>query len=239
MLKALFLDLDETLCDTTGANLKARDHLAEEIENLCKKAVDYQSIATDYLTGIYKVFTPEMKQRFLPITNEEEFRTDLLKYLFEQHELQNDFSEDVFHQLRIAFDDFRINCFDFFPGVEDLISELRNEFKLIVITNGPIYSQHPKVRKIKLRDKVDHVIIGGEEPEEKPYRSIFMKACRLADCEPEHAIHIGDSLSADIAGASNSGIKNVWINPKLESDPLPDHTISNFIHIRSVLDSYK
>lgn len=239
MLKALFLDLDETLCDTTSANLKARDNLAEKVDSLTPETLDSLQLANDYLSGIYKVFDEEMKELFLPITCEEEFRTDLLAYLFQKHGIQTEISRDTFHQLRNGFDQYRIDCFDFFPGVKKLIAELREEFTLVVITNGPIYSQHPKVNKLNLRNHVDHVIIGGEEPEEKPYSSIFMKACKFADCSPEEAIHVGDSLAADITGAVNAGIKSVWISPGLKDDPRPDHIISNFIHIKPVLETYK
>lgn len=239
MLKALFLDLDETLCDTTSANLQARDILAASINSLATGDFDHMQLASDYLTGIYRVFNSEMKQIFLPITSEEEFRTDLLKYLFGKHKVPGEFERDVFNDLRTGFDQSRIDSFDFFPGVKKLIAELRVNYKLIVITNGPTYSQRPKVTKLDLRKQVDHVIIGGEEPEEKPYRSIFMKACQFADCLPAQAIHIGDSLPADIAGASNAGIKSVWISPELKNDSMPDHTISNFIHINSILSQYK
>ena len=58
---------------------------------------------------------------------------------------------------------------------------------------------------------VDHIIIGGQEPEQKPARSIFDKALQLANCAAHEAIHVGDSLATDIAGAQNSGITSVWI----------------------------
>ena len=62
-----------------------------------------------------------------------------------------------------------------------------------------------------LAEHVDHIIIGGEEPEQKPAVSIFEKALRLAGCEAHEAIHVGDSLASDIAGAHNSGITSVWV----------------------------
>lgn len=238
MLKALFLDLDETLCDTTGANLKARDFLAQRSSSVFKSSFNHTDFANDYLSGIYKVFCEEMKKRFMPITNEENFRTDLLRYLMDKYSISDEISDNTLHSLREEFDEYRMKCFDFFPGVKDLICELKNKYTLIVITNGPIYSQRPKVKKVEIRSLVDHVIIGGEEPEEKPYESIFKKACSLADCKPQEAIHIGDSLSSDIAGAKNAGIKSVWISPELKSDPLPDHTISNFVEIPAVLQQY-
>jgi len=238
MLKALFLDLDETLCDTTGANLKARDFIADKAKAMFSNEFNSHDFANDYLTGIYKVLTDEMKEKLLPIIDEEVFRTDLLRFLFEKHKLPS-VEDSIYHEFRTGFDDFRLDCFDFFPGVKELLAKLRKDFSLVVITNGPIYSQRPKVKRVDLRNHVDHVIIGGEEPEEKPYKSIFMKACKLADCKPNEAIHVGDSLSADIAGAANAGVRSVWISPDNKNDPLPDYTISNFIHIEPILEGSK
>lgn len=236
MLKALFLDLDETLCDTTGANLQARDFIAEKAGNMFTGNFNPLDFANDYLHGIYKILDEEMKELFLPVTDEEAFRTDLLKYLFHKHNLPE--SEDaVYHEFRKGFDDFRLDCFDFFPGVKDLLADLRKQFTLVVITNGPVYSQRPKINRINLTEHVDHIIVGGEEPEEKPFKSIFMKACKLADCNPQEALHVGDSLSADIAGAVNAGLTSVWISPEQKQDPLPHFTIANFIHIKTILQS--
>ena len=97
-----------------------------------------------------------------------------------------------------------------------MLCELRKDYKIIVITNGPEYSQVPKVNKIRMYDYCDHVIIGGQEPEQKPAKSIFLKALALADCKNSETIHVGDSLVSDIHGARNVGIKTLWISPEFE-----------------------
>ncbi len=82
---------------------------------------------------------------------------------------------------------------------------------------------------MKLVEYVDHIIIGGQEPEQKPAASIFFKALELAGCEAHEAIHVGDSLAADIAGAHNSGITSVWIQHQQPLDAElginPHHTL--------------
>ncbi|MFT6899216.1 MAG: N-acylneuraminate-9-phosphatase, partial [Paraglaciecola sp.] len=68
-----------------------------------------------------------------------------------------------------------------------------------------------KVERVKLAQHVDHIIIGGQEKEQKPAPSIFTKALRLAACENHEVIHIGDGLLPDIGGANASNIKSVWV----------------------------
>jgi HAD superfamily hydrolase (TIGR01509 family) len=131
--------------------------------------------------------------------------------------------------LQNTFDSNRLKAFDFYPGIVEFLVEARKYFTLVVITNGPEFSQRPKVETVRLAEYVDHIIIGGQEPEQKPAISIFQKALRLADCEAHEAIHIGDSLAADIAGAHNSGITSIWIQHQQPLDAElginPNHTV--------------
>jgi N-acylneuraminate-9-phosphatase len=131
--------------------------------------------------------------------------------------------------LQDQFDRERLEAFDFFPGILEFLAEARQLFTTVVITNGPEFSQIPKIEAVNLSAHVDHIIIGGQEPEEKPARSIFEKALRLANCESYEAIHVGDSLAADIAGAQGSCITSVWVQHQQPLDAelgiQPHHTV--------------
>jgi HAD superfamily hydrolase (TIGR01509 family) len=212
MLKALFLDMDETLCDTFKANQVAKQKMGEAVAanfNL----VDGQGFADAYITGIYREWTEAQRARYMPIIeqqSESAFRVQLIRDLLAERGV-NHVSEEDAVALQDKFDADRIEAFDFYPGITGFLAEARQSLTLVVITNGPIFSQVPKVERINLAEHVDHIIIGGEELEQKPAVSIFEKALRLAGCEANEAIHVGDSLASDIAGAHNSGITSVWV----------------------------
>jgi len=213
MLKALFLDMDETLCDTPGANDQAKQLMAQEIEMLYGAVLNGQDFAEAYVTGIYREWTDSQRARYMPIIeqqNEEAFRVQLIRDLLAERAVDN-ISDETAQALQDKFDNDRIEAFDFYPGIKEWLAEARKLFTLVVITNGPEFSQIPKLERVNMTSHVDHVIIGGQEPEEKPYPSIFNKALKLANCEAHETIHVGDSLASDIAGAHNSGITSVWI----------------------------
>lgn len=213
MLKALFLDMDETLCDTQGANNIARAKLAEAVCNQISPDVDGAAFASAYVDGIYRRWNTSQQERYLPVAEqqgERVFRELLIRDLLAAQGF-NDVSDSAAQVLQDCFDNDRLQAFSFYPGIAEFLLEARKYFTLVVITNGPEYSQIPKVEAVKLQDYVDHIIIGGQEPEQKPAISIFQKALTLANCEAHEAIHVGDSLAADIAGAHNSGITSVWI----------------------------
>ena len=239
MIKAIFLDMDETLCDTTKANLLAKDHLTDFVRSYFPTKEDADNFSEMYLEGIYKNLSDTLKVELFPITDEGAFRTQLIRILFKQFGASYDLTEEQAHNIRQEYDKFRIEKFDFFPGCKNMLKMLRTEYSLIVITNGPVYSQKPKVERVELAKYVDHIIIGGEEAEEKPFASIFQKALKLASLEPCEAIHVGDSLSADIDGANNSGIKSVWINPQEKKNATADFSIKNITELPTVLDQLK
>jgi len=231
MLKALFLDLDETLCNTQGANEQAKHLMAQYIERQYGVNINGQAFAEQYVSGIYRDWSDKQRTRYLPIIEQQSevaFRLQLIRDLLTERQVDN-ISDETILALQDKFDSDRLKAFDFYPGIREFLVEARQLFTLVVITNGPEFSQRPKIERVNLAAYVDHIIIGGQEPEEKPAISIFNKALKLANCQANEAIHVGDSLASDIAGAHNSGITSVWIQHQqpldLELGINPHHTV--------------
>ena len=241
MLKALFFDMDETLCDTRKANDTARALLAAEVEARYDGRVDGPAFAHAYVEGIYRHWTDEQRQRYMPIIEtrtESQFRVQLIRDLLGEYGIGQVTMEDAL-ELQEKFDRDRLDAFDFYPGIREFLAEARQLFTLVVITNGPEFSQVPKVEKVNLADHVDHIIIGGQEPEQKPARSIFEKALKLAGCKASEAIHVGDNLHADIGGAHGSHITSLWIQHQQPLDAElgiePHHTVLHPSEIPAII----
>ncbi|ROR97979.1 HAD superfamily hydrolase (TIGR01509 family)/HAD superfamily hydrolase (TIGR01549 family) [Sinobacterium caligoides] len=236
MLKALLLDLDETLCDTTGANRQA---LAAMAERACDQFVslDAALFSQRYLSGIYRDFDAAQSVRYLPVVDEAAFRVRLIRDLLDEQ--GGACAEAEAEGLQRCFDEARQACFNFFPGIKAKLIEWRQRYTLVVITNGPEFSQLAKVAAVSLGDYVDHIIIGGQEPEQKPAPSIFAKALRLANCSADEAIHIGDSLAADIQGANDSGIRSLWVSHGTGNDSgvMPSDVVASPAELIAFVDA--
>lgn len=217
MLKAIFFDMDETLCGTSQADKSAGQKFAAWIQQTYPQVSDPQAFLQRYLQGVYKKLNAEFPQLVALLPDENAFRCGLIQTILAENGIHIDAEQA--QQAQHYFDSARMGAFTFFPGVKEMLTDLRKHYKLVVITNGPIFSQHPKLKATQMDEWVDHIIVGGEEPEEKPAASIFQKALNLVDIKPEEALHIGDSLAADIAGANNMGILSVWVNATGASNP--------------------
>ncbi len=59
---------------------------------------------------------------------------------------------------------------------------------------------------------LDFSITSHEAGAEKPHPVIFERALERAGARPEHAVHVGDQLTSDVAGAANAGINPVLLD---------------------------
>ncbi|EHH1102799.1 HAD family hydrolase [Vibrio parahaemolyticus] len=236
MLKAIFFDMDETLCGTSQADKAAGQKFAAWIQQTYPQVSDPQAFLQRYLQGVYKKLNAEFPQLVALLPDENAFRCGLIQTILAENGIHIDAEQA--QQAQHYFDSTRMGAFTFFPGVKEMLTDLRKHYKLVVITNGPIFSQHPKLKATQMDEWVDHIIVGGEEPEEKPAASIFQKALNLVDIKPEEALHIGDSLAADIAGANNMGILSVWVNATGASNPTeitPNFEIRETVELKEIL----
>ncbi|PFG45646.1 HAD superfamily hydrolase (TIGR01509 family)/HAD superfamily hydrolase (TIGR01549 family) [Vibrio sp. ES.051] len=236
MLKAIFFDMDETLCATSQADKVAGQEFTTWVQQTYPQVTEPQAFLQRYLQGVYKKLNAEFPHLVTLLPDENAFRCGLIQTILAEYGISINAAQA--QQAQDYFDAARMGAFTFFPGVKEMLSELRQHYKLVVITNGPIFSQHPKLKATQMSDWVDHIIVGGEEPEEKPAASIFQKALNLVDAKPEEALHIGDSLPADIAGANKMGILSVWVNPTGADNPTgikADYEVKETVELKEIL----
>ncbi|NRB79301.1 MAG: HAD-IA family hydrolase [Saccharospirillaceae bacterium] len=234
MIKVISFDLDDTLCDTKYANNKGLEAFADTVKALYSN-IDAKSFAFRYNEGIHRRFSQKESDYFLPIQCEKSFRLSLIDFILRSFEVTSIKTNDI-EAIQSAFDTNRIKYFDFYPNVKELLVRLKQKYKIVVITNGPTFSQHIKIETINLHNYVDFVIVGGEEPHQKPHQSIFQKVMVEMNCTAEQCIHIGDSYECDIVGAYGVGIKSVWItSSNTISDAVADYKADCVLSIEGIL----
>jgi HAD superfamily hydrolase (TIGR01549 family) len=99
--------------------------------------------------------------------------------------------------------------------VNSFLQELKNSYKVGIITNGKSSEQRAKLKKLNLFDLFieEEIFISEETGYEKPQREAFLFPLSVYGIAPAQAVYIGDSWINDIAGATNVGMNAIWINP--------------------------
>jgi putative hydrolase of the HAD superfamily len=97
------------------------------------------------------------------------------------------------------------------------------------------------------RSHLDALVISDAIGIRKPRAEIFEAVLGELGVAPEEALHVGDSLSADIGGAAPLGIRTAWITRciadreaalRAHEGPSPDHVIADLAEIEGLLDAY-
>lgn len=65
----------------------------------------------------------------------------------------------------------------------------------------------------------------------KPRRELFEYALKATGLKPDQVIHIGDSLSSDIKGATELGISAIWVNRGRREIPQGVMSVENLMEV--------
>lgn len=102
-----------------------------------------------------------------------------------------------------------------FPYTQEVLHYLKNEKKYVlhIITNGFEDVQHIKLKSSGLTPYFQEIITADAAGYQKPDKEIFGYALSRIKCREEECIMVGDNLEADITGAKNALIDQVYFNP--------------------------
>ena len=98
-----------------------------------------------------------------------------------------------------------------YPEVPGVLARLRaGGARLAVVSNWDV-SLHDVLERTALRPLVDAVVISAELGVAKPEPAIFRAALDRLGAGPDGALHLGDSLEDDVAGARAAGLEAVLV----------------------------
>jgi putative hydrolase of the HAD superfamily len=83
--------------------------------------------------------------------------------------------------------------------------------RTIVASNWDV-SLHEVLQRLGLGELLDGIVTSAEVGARKPAAAVFERALALAEAQPSQAIHVGDSLDEDVAGAQALGIEAVLLS---------------------------
>lgn len=106
------------------------------------------------------------------------------------------------------------------PGIESMLAGLREEYRVGLLTNGPVRAQRDKIALLGWERAFDAALVTGELEAGKPDRRAFEAILDELGVDPSDAVYVGDDVEADVYGATNAGLRAIQIC--FEGGPKPD-----------------
>ena len=225
MIKNILLDMDNTILDFTKAERVA-----------ASKALAAMGIQP----------TDELLKRYHQI-NEEQWR------LFELGELERE--QVKVRRYELLFDEMGIAASPretakvyegllgighyFMDGAVELLERLSRVYRLYLATNGTSNVQKSRISSSDISKYFQGIYISEDVGYNKPDKRYF-DACfkDIPDFDPAETVMIGDSLTSDIKGGINAGIRTVWFNHEGKSRDdsiVPDHEVHSLEEIPGLM----
>lgn len=129
----------------------------------------------------------------------------------------------------------------FIDGAQETLVKIKESGKIrqFVVTNGLVQNQKRKLQSPDLNPFFEYSFISDEVGAEKPSIDFFNKVFEKIGDVPKHKILIiGDSLTSDIKGGNNAGIKTCWYNAfeKINNKGVQvDYEITNLRQLPKIL----
>lgn len=129
----------------------------------------------------------------------------------------------------------------FLPGAKEALDILRGKYRLFLASNGTACVQHGRLTSAGLYPYFEKVFVSQELGANKPARAFFDAcAAQIPGYDREKALMVGDSLSSDILGGKNAGMRTCWVHPEPPAQPLdnpPDFQIAALSQLPALLES--
>ena len=227
MIKALLWDVDGTLLDFKAAESAAIRRLFGEFS---------LGECTDEMIRRYSAINEEFWHR---LERNEITKQQVLIGRYEQF-----FAEiGVPVSLAVEFNRrYQVRLGDTIVLRDDsysIVKSLRGRVRQYVVSNGTVIAQSRKLEGSGLGEMMDGVFLSEALGVEKPNKAFFDAVMdRICPEAPEEVMIVGDSLTSDIRGGNNAGIKTCWYNPEGKTAPDEykiDYVIADLHEIDSLL----
>lgn len=227
--KNLFIDLDDTLWDTYHNNK----------ESLKEIYIDYH-FDRYYASfeAFFSIYMPHNMELWEKYRNNQINRQTLIidRFLYMLRPMG---VEDTSYVLKLNNDFLQRTTTKtkLIPEAIDLLEYLRPSYRMYILSNGFREVQDKKLKNSGLAPYFDKMILSEDACIQKPHKGIFDFALKNTNSRRNESLMIGDCWEADILGAYQSKIDQIWFNP--EELPVkgffPTYVVKKLSEIKKIL----
>lgn len=225
----IFIDLDNTIWDFETNSINSLSH--------CFDTFAYNKFFPDFNT-FYQIYHQHNDMlwslyREAKITKQE-LNRDRFLFPLQSVGVKNEALAKAFGKNYLNTLSIQSNLID---GAYDLLSYLKAKgYRLFIVSNGFEEVQAKKMTSANITDFFDGIILSDFVGYNKPHKKIFEYALQKANAQKEQTIMLGDDWEADIVGAKNFGIDQLFFNRTQRSVPFtPTYEVNHLSQIKKLL----
>lgn len=227
--KNLFIDLDDTLWDTYHNNKECLEELYADY-HLDRHYASFEAFFAIYMPHNQELWAKyrsgEINKQTLTV---ERFRHMLRPLGIEDTQsalsMNNDFLRRTTTKTKLV------------EGAIELLEYLRPSYRMFILSNGFREVQALKLSNSGLAPYFERMVLSEDACIQKPHKGIFDYALKNTNSRRKESLMIGDSWEADIVGAYQSDIDQLWLNPEElpEAGFTPTYTVKSLLEIKDYL----
>ena len=227
MIEFLFLDLDDTILDF---------HKAEYIA-LGKTFRGFGLEPTEDVMARYSLINKAHWERLeRKELTREEVLVGRFAVLFGEYSIKVDPTLCA----RTYEDNLSIGHY-FLPGAEEALERLSKKYKLYLASNGTAKVQAGRLASANISHYFQEIFVSQEIGANKPDILYFQRCfAKIPNFDAERSMMVGDSLTSDILGGIQAGMKTCWVNPNGKTHPeniRPDYEIKALWDLEALLET--
>ena len=235
MIKAIFWDLDNTLLDFDVAEKAA---LATGF-----KEFGIGSFTDEMLSDYMKI----NRIRWQKLERGEMAKKDVLEGRFAEFFGSLGKRTDIAASFNDRYQELLGETICFRDDSYEIVKDLKGHIPQCMASNGTKKAQTGKLKNSGFDKLFDLVFISEEIGYEKPAIGFFDHAIAKTEeitgkLKPSEMLMVGDSLTSDMMGGNNAGLKCCWYNPKKLPNDIGvriDYEISDLHSIYEILNKEK
>ena len=226
MIKTILLDLDDTILDF---------HKAEHIA----LSATLREIGIEPTEAVLKRYSEINRAHWKRLELGELTRPEVLHGRFTQLFCELGVEGDCYEAQRIY--EWKLGTGHYFlDGGQELLDTLYEKYDLYLASNGTDIVQTRRIASANIEHYFKDLFISQRLGFDKPMKEFFDRAfARIENFNPDETIIIGDSLTSDIKGGINAGIRTCWFNLhgiNNESGIIPDYEVTTLAEIPALLE---
>lgn len=207
ILRALFMDLDNTLADDSGSLRRSLSTVLPTITN------HYPDVSEETVYQTFRTINNRHWENYddSPIASLKsgvEVRTLIARETLEAL----GYPDPVLaKEIALQFQNARRQTYTCYEDTLPVLQILKGRLLLALVTNGNAEMQREKIENCKLVPLMDAVFIAQEVGVSKPSPRLFELALEMLNVQAHETLMVGDHPVKDIQGAKSAGLRTAWM----------------------------